>query len=85
MATKRKIRRIKGEVLTDYLRFYLETGKFAKNEDAVGWTGKVKTFQMRTRPDSFRDAWAKHRSFILKEWRKDKRKGKPWGAKIFDK
>ena len=84
----RRTRKIVKTPLLDFVRILLMDGPdgyhVAMVERKPG-TGKVEAFRMQKTPGATRGAWGTHRAEILRQWRTEGRRGKPWGATIFDK
>ena len=94
----RRTRNITKTPLLDYVRILLMDGHQARHEAVmveiakpgrVRLTGKCEAFRMQKGPDingrdRMLEAWEIHRDEILKIWKAEGRKGKPWGAKIYE-
>jgi len=91
---KRIARRLARRPLLDFVRIYLMDGPVARSKamtDQLPGTGKADAFNMLIHGKTmsgekynYRDAWNEHKKEILRIWKAEKRRGKPWGAKEFD-
>ena len=69
------------------MRILLTDGPEACHEamvQRVEGSGKVEAFRMRKGDGRMEAAWKRHRDEILRIWKSEKRKGKPYGARMFD-
>lgn len=84
---KRTTRKIAKNPLLDFVRILLMDGPDACHVAMVErrpGTGKAESFRMRKDKGRTQAAWIIHRDEILRIWKAEKRKGKPWGARVFD-
>jgi hypothetical protein len=66
--------------LDDTIKVFLFSGK-KPERDTPAWDLYVsRHFDGMTK---IRAAWEEHREFLLKEWKKAGRKGRPWAARMF--
>lgn len=93
---KRKTRNIVRTPLLDFIRIFLMHGPKVYHKAMMsrepGLTGKALSFMMLChgktldlkKEYTFRDAWNEHKDEILRIWKAEKRKGRPWAARQFD-
>lgn len=95
---KRTARRATGPRLSKSLRMYLETGDMHAVLEKYGPRSPepdpdcFATFQVMglsiRRPDQrekLKALWLLHREEILRDWKREKKKGRPWLQKVFEK
>ena len=85
----RRTRSARPSTITDRMRLYLETGDYCGRGLPPDSPGKVETFMLGN-PNAegrerLRAIWLLHRKDIHRQWTADKRPGRPWAAKKFDK
>ncbi len=83
----RRRERSRKKQLTPYMRYYL-LGDPPPVDLPSGW--KVESFMFRTcrepeRSERLLALWIQHRDGLMADWKREGRKGRPWGAKRFDK
>ena len=83
--TKRVRKRAKAPLL-DFVRILLMDGlgacHIAMLERKPG-SGKIQAFRIQKTPGAARAAWKIHRVEILKQWKAEGRRGRPWAEKLF--
>ena len=71
----------------DFVRILLMDGPDARHKammDRKPGSGKAEAFRMVKTATAARAAWEIHKDEILKIWKAEKRRGKPWAEKVFD-
>ena len=85
--TKRRTRAAKATTLTPYMRLYLTAGDYSGHDFPPGTPGHVEAFMLRKdtpeNREELRRIWLLHRDEILRQWKAEKRRGKPWAEKAF--
>ena len=84
---KRRTRKIVTYVLTDSVKHYLMTGDYCSRTLFPDCPGRYETFLLAHpgKREQLREVWMLHRDDILQQWKAEKRRGKPWASKQFDK
>jgi len=85
MATnrKRKSRKIVQETFSPKLRAFFEKGALADGNDPTNTTEDGAIFIMACSYKKTAEAYGPYRQEILADWKKQKRKGKPYAEKIY--
>ena len=86
---RRKSRKIVSSTISEPMRYYLETGNYCLRdifpEDP---RGRAEVFRLAYPSEAMRKrlraVWLTHRPEILRQWKTQKKRGLPWGAKEFD-
>jgi len=84
----RQSRKITKTPLLDFVRILLMDGPDACHDammERKPGSGKADAFRMRKTPGGAQAAWKTHRGEILRIWKAEKRRGKPWAESIFNK
>ncbi len=71
---------------TDRMRYYLENGDYLGRILPPDSPGRVEVFMLAgpNRRTELRAVWLRHREEIYRDWKMEKRRGKPWAAREFD-
>jgi hypothetical protein len=82
---KRRTRQIIKKELSFSVKYYLENGCYPPRELFPSRPGLVELFMMRhpNHAGDLEKVWFLHRDEILKDWKAEKQKGKPWAEKHF--
>lgn len=76
--------------LSDAMRYYLETGDYCLREKSleVHSREKFEIFNLAQTGSAARErllaVWELHKDEVLGDWKRQKRRGRPWAAKEFD-
>lgn len=82
----RRSRNVVKTSIPDSLFQYLTTGNYLTRETCPNCPGRVQTFRLAHpgRRAELKEVWLLHRDAILREWKRQKKTGLPWAAKLFD-
>jgi len=92
MATTRRIRTMTKGNLSPAWKYFLETGQYFKLREKFPDMSNLDHFNIfqlghPTRGGNYweklRKIWLLHRDEILRIWKADRRRGKPWAEKVF--
>ena len=88
-ALKRRTRSMMKATISESMRYFLETGNyclrdiFPNDPRGRGEVFRLAYPSIRMR-DELRKIWLLHRDEILRIWKSEKKRGRPWAAKCFD-